>query len=70
MDLYAFAEVLKTVCENVVEAGLALRQIRDRRHWIEFPSIEAYCREKWEYGRRYADRLIAAAQLFTQLRAI
>jgi len=29
MDLYAFEEVLKTGCENFVEAGLTLGQIRE-----------------------------------------
>ena len=67
MDLNAFEEVVTPACENFVEAGLALGQIRDRRLWIEFPSFDAYCRAKWQMDRDYADRRISAAQVFTQL---
>jgi hypothetical protein len=34
---------------------------------VDFDSFEAYCREKWQYGRDYVDRMISAAQLFTYL---
>ena len=70
MGLYSFEDALTAAAENLVQSGLAFAQIRDRRLWIEFQSFEAYCRAKWEYGRRYADQLIAAVQLFTQLIAI
>jgi hypothetical protein len=32
-------------------------------------TFEAYCRQKWQYGRDYVDRLISAAQVFTHLGA-
>src|ERR1043166_3018230 len=34
---------------------------------MEFDTFEAYCREKWQYGRHYVNRLILAAQVFTHL---
>jgi hypothetical protein len=33
-------------------------------------ALEAYCRRKWQYGRRYVDQIISAAALFGHLRAI
>ena len=30
-------------------------------------TFEAYCRQKWQYGRDYVDRLISAAQVYTYL---
>jgi hypothetical protein len=42
---------------------LALAEIRDDELFIdEFDSFEAYCREKWQYGKRYAERLMAASR--------
>jgi hypothetical protein len=51
-----------------VEVGAALAKIRNNQLYInEFASFEAYCREKWSYGRNYVDRLISAAQAFKVL---
>ena len=51
-----------------VEVGLAFAQIRDERLYrVQFANFEAYCREKWPYGRDYVDRLISAAQVFRHL---
>ncbi|MHC1765262.1 MAG: hypothetical protein AB9869_13340 [Verrucomicrobiia bacterium] len=51
-----------------VQAGLALAEIRrDQRYREEYDSFEAYCRDKWQYGRDYVDRLISAAQVFSHL---
>ena len=48
--------------------GLAFGRIRELRLYLnEFDTFETYCRDKWQYGRDYVDRLIAAAQVFTDL---
>ena len=48
--------------------GLAFARIRDADLYaMEFDTFEAYCREKWQYGRSYVNRLILAAQVFTHL---
>jgi hypothetical protein len=48
---------------------LALATIRDKLYFqSQFASFPDYCRAKWDYTRRYADMLIAAAQAFTYLR--
>ena len=69
-ERYAWEKVLKPGWHSLVQAGLALARIRDERLYrVEFDTFEAYCRVKWQHGRRYIHRLIAAAQLFTRLRA-
>jgi hypothetical protein len=51
-----------------VNVGVALGQIRDQQLYRgEYESFQTYCREKWQYGRDYADRLISAAQVFKRL---
>ena len=56
-------------CEAAIEtlktafwaAGKALQIVRDGRLYRgEFDSFEAYCEERWQIGRDYADRLIKA----------
>jgi hypothetical protein len=69
-DLCACEEVVGSGRNSVVQVGLALGRIRDLRLYrAEFDSFEAYCQAKWQYGRRYVDQLISAAQVFTRLRA-
>ena len=51
-----------------VDVGVALGQIRDQQLYRgEYESFQTYCREKWQYGRDYVDRLISAAQVFKRL---
>ncbi|MHC1764501.1 MAG: hypothetical protein AB9869_09360 [Verrucomicrobiia bacterium] len=66
---YAACEaIVATGWRNFVQVGLALAEIRrDRLYREEYDSFEAYCREKWQYGRDYVDRLISAAQVFSHL---
>jgi hypothetical protein len=69
-ELSACEEVVGSGRNSVVQVGLALGRIRDLRLYrAEFDSFEAYCQAKWQYGRRYVDQLISAAQVFTRLRA-
>jgi hypothetical protein len=69
-ERYEWEKVLKPGWHSLVQAGLALGRIRDGRLYrVEFDTFDAYCRGKWQHGRRYIHQLIAAAQLFTRLRA-
>ena len=61
-----------TECEEIIERGLstfvevgeALLRIRDHRlYWKSHATFEAYCRERWGFVRRHANRLIEAAQV-------
>jgi hypothetical protein len=51
---------------NVDTVGTALGVIRDKRLYRHHPkgykTWEAYCREEWDWGRSYANKLIAAAR--------
>lgn len=62
--------------ESQISAGLdtfydvakALYAIRNGKLYREaYPSFEAYCREKWDIGRRYANRLIQAGEVLSSL---
>ena len=56
--------------QTFVQVGLALAQIRDDRLYkVDFDTFERYCQVKWQYGRRYVNQLISAAQVFTYLGA-
>jgi hypothetical protein len=69
-ELQGCEGVIVTGWHTFVDVGLALARIRDGRLYRDdFGSFEAYCRFKWEYGRRYVEQLISAAQVFTYLRA-
>ena len=51
-----------------VDVGLALARIRNGRLYrTEFETFEAYCQGKWQYGRRYVNYLVSAAEVFTHL---
>jgi len=54
--------------QSFVEVGKALARIRDGRLYRqEFKTFDNYCHLKWQYGRHYANHLIAAAEIVTQL---
>src|SRR6266851_1670786 len=52
-----------------VEVGEALMEIRDNRLYrSDYATFEEYCRERWGWSRRHADRQIAAAEVAGNLR--
>lgn len=55
--------------ETFVKVGQALAKIRDERLYREqHKSFEAYTRDKWQYGKAYASRLIGAAETVEDLK--
>ena len=52
-----------------VDVGNDLKEIRDQRLYRvrEHPNFDDYCQVKWGMSRRYADFLIQAAEVFTNL---
>jgi hypothetical protein len=71
-DLTSKDTVRLAEMERVIESGLstfqavgrALMTIREERLYRETHSnFEDYCRERWKFRRRYADRLIQACQI-------
>lgn len=68
-------EELETVIGNslqtFVEIGSALLAIRDGRLYrAEHGTFEAYCLKRWGFGKAYAHRMIASAQVITNLSPI
>lgn len=56
--------VVERGLEAFVEMGLALEAIRDERLYREtHATFEAYCKERWDFQRRYGDRLIGGARV-------
>lgn len=61
-----------TVVENLTPMGVipdSERQARPltRLYRQHFPTFEAYCRERWGMARNYANKMIAAAEVVTNL---
>lgn len=63
-------------CEEIIEAGLgtfvavgrALMTIKDQRLYrTEYEKFEDYCRERWDYSRQHAYRLIKAISVVDQV---
>ncbi len=63
-------------CETVIERGLAtfvdvgtaLASIRDGRLYrATYETFEDYCRERWGFSKRHANRLVEAAEVVTEL---
>jgi hypothetical protein len=50
--------------DRPIAMGRALKAIRDQRLYREagYPSFDAYCRERWGFGRTHATSLIRAAE--------
>lgn len=61
-------QVVETGLTVFVKVGNALLEIRDSRLYRQqFPTFEAYCRERWGMSRFYAHRIIDAAEVANNL---
>ncbi len=61
-------QVVETGLTVFVSVGNALLEIRDSRLYRQqFPTFEAYCRERWGMVQRHANRLIQAAEVVENL---
>ena len=67
--LRACETILADHMEEFVKVGMALREIRDERLYKEdgFETFEAYCKKKWELSKRYAYRIMEAAEIRLKL---
>jgi len=70
----SFAECEQVIAKGMhtfVEVGNALLTIRDGRLYRDkYATFEAYCREKWEMTKRYANYVIGSAQVVKRLGTI
>jgi hypothetical protein len=70
-DLIACEEVIAKGWDTFVDVGRALARIRDKRLYrADFDTFDAYCRQKWHYGKSQAYRLIGAAEVIQHLSPI
>ena len=62
-------QVVETGLTVFVKVGNALLEIRDSHLYRQqFPTFEAYCRERWGMARRTAYQLIDAAEVIENVR--
>lgn len=62
--LVELEQVVERGLATFVEVGQALMEIRDSRLYREtHGSFEDYCRERWQFSRRHANRLVQAAEV-------
>ena len=67
-DFIRLEKVIKHGLDTFVEVGNALAEILARRLYrCEYKTFDAYCREKWNIGRTYAHRIMAAAETVEML---
>jgi len=61
-DLRRLEGIIEKGMLTFIEVGSALKQIRDDRLYREkWKTFEAYCDDRFEFGRGYANKLITAA---------
>lgn len=62
-------EVLASHSRHVFEAGRIIREIRDDKLYLEagFKTFEEYCKTRWEFTVRHAQRLMVAAEIREKL---
>lgn len=67
-ELTRLEDIIRGGLRSFVDVGDALTSIRDNRMYREtHATFENYCQEKWDMQRRYANRLIGAAEVMGTL---
>jgi DNA N-6-adenine-methyltransferase Dam len=68
-SLEALEAVIERGLETFVEVGSALMKIRDGKHYRQrgFKTFDAYCLNRWGWGRTRAHRLIEASEVASVL---
>ena len=67
-ELAQHEAVIERGLQTFYEVGTALLAIRDKRLYrADYSTFEDYCRERWQMGRNYVNKLITAAEVVTNL---
>lgn len=69
-ELEMLEEVIESGLQTFVEVGNALLVVREKqlyRKVLGYQTFEEYCRERWSMGRRYANMIIAASGVVSNL---
>lgn len=70
-DLKKCESIIRGGWETFLEVGKALATIQRQRLYREHhKTFDAYCRERWQYGKSHAHRLIGAAEVVDHLSPI
>lgn len=70
-DLSKCEKVIGRGWHTFLEVGRALNQVREGKLYREsHPTFEAYCRERWQYGKAHAYRLIGSVEVVEDLSPI
>ncbi len=70
-ELQHLEQIIDRGLSTFREVGEALARIRDKRLYrAEFADFATYCRTRWKFTRRHADRLIAGAATASDLGTI
>lgn len=63
--------IIETGRKTFIEVATALRGIRDYKggalYKDRYGTFEAYCQERWDFGRAHAYRLIDAAKIYSEM---
>jgi phage N-6-adenine-methyltransferase len=69
--LLSLERVIEGGLQTFVDVGLALMEIREARLYrATHKTFEDYCRDRWEWSRVHADRLIKAAEVADILKPV
>ena len=67
-ELGRLEETIATGLDTFIKVGEALVQIRDKRLYRDsHPTFEEYCRNRWNFSKTHANRLIASATAVANL---
>lgn len=69
-DLVRLEGIIQQNLVGFVEAAHAFKEIRDKKYYcdvLQYKTFEQYCRRRWDMGRRYMNRLIAAGDVVDNL---
>jgi hypothetical protein len=72
-DIEQLEDVIQKGQQTFVEVGHALMEIRDRglyRDVLGYETFEQYCKERWEFNRAHAYRLIDSAKVIENVSPI
>jgi hypothetical protein len=70
MEARTLEELETIVSRSFIDAGNALREIRDRRLYRGHATFEEYCQKRWGWNRDYANKQIRAAGVVQNLDSI
>jgi len=70
-ELAALESTIQRNLSSFYEIGIALMTIRDKRLYRDgFDTFEHYCRERWQFSMRHAERLMLSSQVIENTRPI